>query len=206
MTLHTDKKRRVFYPDSDGKPFAEGDRYLEAMVYVITALQAHLSDRLDVYVSGNNFLYYEEGNPKVRVSPDAYVVIGAGMHLRDKYLAWEEGGLLPDVVFEVTSKKTQREDSVTKFSLYEQTLKTPEYFLFDLAGDYLHPRLQGCRLEDGQYVRLEMVDDRLHSEKLGLDLVQDGERLRLFDPAAGRFGNYIPNTQAITRDAKKPGV
>ena len=71
--------------------------------------------------------------------------------------------------------------------LYEQVLKTPEYFLSDPTGDYLRHRLQGYRLQDGRYVRLELVNDRLHSEQLGLDLVQEGERLRLFDPAAGRF-------------------
>lgn len=192
MTLNADKKRRVFYPDSDGKPFAEGDRHFRVMAYLIDGLQAHFNDRQDVYVSGNNFLYYEEGNPKSRVSPDAYIVFGVGMHLRDKYLAWLEGWLLPDVVFEVTSKKTRREDTNAKFPLYEQVLKTPEYFLFDPTGDYLRPRLQGYRLQDGRYVRLELVNNRLHSERLGLDLVQDSERLRLYDPAKGEF---LPTAQ-----------
>ena len=88
--------------------------------------------------------------------------------------------------------KTQREDTDRKLPLYEQTLKTPEYFLFDPTGDYLHPRLQGYRLEGGRYVRLESVSGRLHSEQLGLDLVQDGEMLRLHDPATGEF---LPTSQ-----------
>ena len=94
---------------------------------------------------------------------------------------------MPGVVFEVTSRKTQREDVNTKLPQYEQTLKTLEYFLFDPTGDYLRPRLQGYRLVNGRYVQLELVGDCIHSEQLGLDLVQDGEILRLFDPAKSQF-------------------
>lgn len=165
----------------------ETDKHRELMAYLIAALKFHFASQPNVYISGNNFVFWEEGKPKFRISPDTYVVFGAEMRLRDSYMAWKEGGLLPDVVFEVTSRHTQREDVETKLPLYEQVLKTPEYFLFDPTGDYLRPRLQGYRLEGGHYVRLELANDRLHSEQLGLDLVQDGERLRLFDPAVGRF-------------------
>lgn len=164
----------------------ETDKHRELMAYLIAALKVYFADQPDVYVSGNNFVFWEKGRPKSRVSPDTYVVFGAEMRLRDSYFAWEDG-LLPGVVFEVTSRHTQREDVETKLPLYEQVLRTPEYFLFDPTGDYLRPRLQGYRLINGRYVRLEPVNDRLHSERLGLDLVQDGETLRLYDPAKGEF-------------------
>ena len=179
--------RRVFYPTEDGRPMAETDKHREIGYYFISALKAYFDGQPDVYVSGNNFVFWEEGNPKARLSPDAYVVFGVPNHLRDSYKAWEEGGRLPDVVFEFTSRKTQREDTDTKLPRYQTTLRTPEYFLFDPTGDYLRPRLQGYRLENGRYVRLELVDDRLRSERLGLDLVQEGENLRLFDPAENKF-------------------
>lgn len=179
--------RAVIYPTRDGRPMGETDKHRELMAYLIAALKVYFADQPNVYVSGNNFVYWEEGNPKARISPDGYVVFGPEMRLRDFYKAWEEGGRLPNVVFEFTSRKTRREDTDTKLPLYEQTLKTPEYFLFDPTGDYLRPRLQGYRLENGRYVRLELVNSRLHSEQLGLDLVQDGEQLRLYDPAKGEF-------------------
>jgi ABC-type multidrug transport system ATPase subunit len=156
-------------------------------IYAIETLKGFFDDRTDVVVSGNNFVYYDEGNPKGRVSPDCYVVFGVEKRVRDSYKAWEEGGRAPSVVFEFTSKKTRKEDTVTKFRLYESVLRVPEYFLFDPTGDYLKPRLQGHRLVDGRYVALELVDGRLHSEVLGLDLVMEGERLRLYDPARGVF-------------------
>ena len=165
----------------------ETDKHRELMAYLIAALKIHFSGQPNVYVSGNNFVFWEEGRPKSRISPDTYVVFGPDSRLRDSYMAWKEGGALPGVVVEVTSRHTQREDVQTKLPLYEQTLKTPEYFLFDPTGDYLKPRLQGYRLRDGQYVRLELTHNRLHSEQLGLDLVQVGETLRLYDPQTRQF-------------------
>ena len=165
----------------------ETDKHIDVMMYVKTALLLYFAARPDVYVSGNNFIYYDEGNPRARISPDAYVVFGTPMRQRDSYFAWQEGGLLPGVVFEITSRSTKNEDVVTKFERYERVLQVPEYFLFDPTGDYLRPRLQGYRLgPDGRYARLELTDDRrLHSEQLNLDLLIEGERLRLFDTAKG---------------------
>jgi Uma2 family endonuclease len=166
---------------------AETDKHRDLAVYVIEALKAFFAEEPDVYISGNNFVFYEEGNPRARISPDAYVVLGVSRTQRDSYMAWKEGGKLPDVVFEFTSKKTRGEDTGRKRPLYEQRLRVPEYFLFDPTGDYLKPRFQGFRLEGGRHVPLEVVDGRLRSERLGLDLVQQGEDLRLYDPVRGEW-------------------
>ena len=41
----------IDYPSSDGKPMAENDWQLHAMLYAIGVLQAHFARRPDVYVS-----------------------------------------------------------------------------------------------------------------------------------------------------------
>jgi hypothetical protein len=110
----TRPRKVVVYPSSDGKPMAETDQHRNLTVYVIEALKARYADRPDVYVSGDNFIFYQEGDPRKRVSPDAYVVFGVPMRERDSYKAWEEGGRLPDVVFEFTSRKTRHEDTHKK--------------------------------------------------------------------------------------------
>ena len=181
------KKDEDFYPTRDGKPMAETDKHAELMRYTIALLQVHYADQPDVYVSGNNFVYYQEGDPKKRVSPDCYVVFGVPEHLRDSYKSWEEAGRLPSVVFEFTSRKTHREDTNVKRPLYETVLRVAEYFLFDPTGDYLEPRLQGYRLVNGRYQAILLHNGRMHSEQLGLDLVQQGETMRLFDPIRGVF-------------------
>ena len=136
--------RRIGYPTRDGRPTAETDKHREIAFYIIQALKTYFADRTDVYVSGNNFVFWEEGNPKARISPDAYVVFGPTPDLCDSYMAWKEGGLFPSIVLEFTSRRTQREDTDTKLPRYERTLRTPEYFLFDPTGDYLKPRLRGA--------------------------------------------------------------
>ena len=59
----------IEYPSGDGKPMAENDAQLAAMLYAIGALRVYYRDRSDVYVSGNLLIYYEEGNPRVSIAP-----------------------------------------------------------------------------------------------------------------------------------------
>jgi len=174
--------QEIYYPVSDGKPMGESDRHIDQMIYCKEALRFSFEDRPDVYIASNNFLYWEEGNPKAVVSPDVYVVFGVSREQRDCYMAWKEGGKLPSVVIEVTSRSTRGEDTGKKMRLYEQTLRVPEYFRFDPRGDYLRPRLQGSELVNGEYVLMPMLVDRLHSKMLGLDLVVDGDTMRFYDP------------------------
>ena len=182
------KKRAVYYPTGDGKPMAEDVLHRKLMAYSCDALELRFASRPDVHIAGNDFLYYEEGNPKSRISPDCYVVFGVEPKpIRHFYKVWEEQGITPAVVFEFTSKKTKKEDVTLKRPLYEQILRVQEYFQFDPTGDYLHPRLQGQRLISGAYQPIELNGDRMTSEQLGLELVIEGETLRFYDPASGEF-------------------
>ena len=54
----------VVYPESDGKPMAETDLHRSEMLALLDALEERYRAEANVYVTGNNFLYYEEGNPK----------------------------------------------------------------------------------------------------------------------------------------------
>jgi Uma2 family endonuclease len=173
------------YPTSDGRPMGETDLHRNVMFDTINTLIDHFAGQ-PVYVTGNLLLYYERGNRRKHVSPDCMVVRGAEMRPRDYYLLWEEGRA-PQVVVEITSKSTRREDLKTKMQLYREVIQVREYFLFDPTNDYLKPRLQGFRLEDGRFAPVEMVDARLPSRELGLELEADGTRLRFRDPATGRW-------------------
>lgn len=200
----TTRQKKVVYPVRDGKPMAETDKHADLMRYATGALQVHYNDQPDVYVSGNNFVFYEQGDPNKRVSPDCYVVFGVPNDRRDSYMSWREGGRLPSVVFEFTSKKTRSEDTGAKFTLYETVLRVAEYFLFDPTGDYLEPRLQGYRLVNGRYQPIPLEDGRMHSEQLELDLVEQGETMRLFDPRRGEFlQTLLEATQRAEMEARR---
>jgi Uma2 family endonuclease len=88
---------------------------------------------------------------------------------------------------EITSKSTERKDQKTTFAIYRDILRVSEYVLFGPRAEYLKPPLQGFRLVGGDHVPIEPGAARLPSEVLGLHLERDGERLRLFDPATGRY-------------------
>jgi len=172
------------YPSSDGEPMGESDLHTRAVLILREALEDFYaaSGRTDVYVASNILLYYEKGVRDARREPDVLVALGASTHPRQSFRVFEEGRL-PNVVFEIASKKTHREDTGDKFQVY-QSLGIREYFLFDPQGEFFDPPLMGYRLVRGRYARLRPVEgDTLLSRQLGLWLVAQGNELRLIDPA-----------------------
>ena len=179
----------VEYPSGDGKPMAENDWQLNAMLDAISALKLYFAPRPDVYVSGDLFIYYEEGNRRARVAPDVFVVLGVPNHNRMTYKLWEEGEV-PAFVMEVASISTWRHDERRKAVLYER-LGVREYWQYDPTGKYLGRYLKGQRLVGGVYKPqpvLESLDGALtlRSETLGLDFQVKGEEMRFRDFATGR--------------------
>jgi Uma2 family endonuclease len=183
--VHQETATTIEYPESDGKPMGETDVHIELIINLRCALRDFFRNAADVYVGSNLVLYYVEGDPAKRIEPDVFFVRGVGKGARRVYKLWEEGRP-PDVVFEISSRGTWQEDLQKKWQLYAQ-LGVREYFIFDPERDYLIEPLVGYRLEDGQYVRMEVEGGRLRSKALGLELVDTGETLRLYDPQAERF-------------------
>ena len=179
----------VEYPSSDGKPMAESDAQGLTMIYARNALAAWFAKRQDVYVSGDLLIYYEEGNPKVSIAPDVFVVYGVAKRRRMTYLLWEEGKA-PDFVLEVASPNTWREDERAKRHVYER-LGVTEYCQYDPTGECLGTQLKGSRLSGGRYEqqavgRSENGEPTLSSEVLKLDLFVNGQGdLRFRDPLTG---------------------
>ncbi|MFO0936674.1 MAG: Uma2 family endonuclease [Gemmataceae bacterium] len=165
------------YPSGDGEPMAETPIHVEAIILLGQALEDVLGS--DWFVGMDLFWYHEEGNPKARVAPDLIVVPHVGKTDRRSFFSWIESHS-PVVVFDMASKGTWKNDFEDKFRTYE-SLGVPEYFIFDPKGEYVVPRLQGFRLENGVYRRIPTIDDEgtLASQSLGLLLRADGEMIRL---------------------------
>ncbi len=187
------------YPTSDGKPMAETDDHRQLMVELIETIQWYYRTMPLVYVSGNLLVFYVLGDKRRHVSPDVFVVRGVPKHNRLNYLVWEERKG-PELVIELTSKSTMREDLGRKFELYRDKLRVREYFLFDPHGDYLQPPLQGHRLLKGDYVPIKQVAGRLPSKILGLHLEATGRVLRLYDPAVNQ---WLPTPAELRRQAEE---
>ena len=181
--------QRMHYPSSDGQPVAESDFQLQPLLYAVTTLRTHFQERADVYVAGNMFIYYEEGNPEAVVAPDVFVVLGTTKRDRVSYMLWEEPKG-PDFVLEITSRSTRTRDQGPKRGTYA-FLGVREYFQYDPTHDYLVPALQGARLVTGSYQALlptTLPDGTLilHSNVLGLDLRLEEGTLRFYDPVTAQ--------------------
>jgi Uma2 family endonuclease len=173
------------YPTGDGKPMAETPVHRMNMTNVIDVLETRYAHDPMVYVSGNMLMYYVRNDKRRHRSPDVFLVKGIPKTVRrDAYFVWVEGKG-PDVVFEMSSASTRREDLSTKYRLYQDVLRVSEYFLFDPYEEYLKPSFQGFRLQRGIYVPITLIEGGLYSEQLGLRMEREGTMLRLIDPTTG---------------------
>ena len=193
----------IRYPETDGTPMPDADYQAQAYCYAREALRAHFRDRADIYVSGDLFVYLEEGKPENCIAPDVFVVLGADNHMRHTYKLWEEPGGMPDFILEIVSPSTWRTDLGAKRALYA-SLGVGEYWLHDPHGRHLKPALAGHRLLDGSYAPLPATilpgGPSIHSDTLALDLRLDGERLRFFDPAVEE---YLPDLVEAMADRRR---
>jgi len=181
-------QRDVHYPESDGEPMAETEIHLDVTIDLIQGLRRRYRDVPDVYVVGNMFLYYVQGDPRAVVSPDVFLVRGVPKAPRRRiYKLWEEGEA-PSLVIEVTSDSTSDEDTGKKKAAYER-LEVEEYLLFDPLGDYLKPSLQGFRLIEGRYRPIPAEPDgSLRSLVTGLIFRPETDsRLRMVDAETGEL-------------------
>lgn len=181
-------EREIIYPESDEEPMAETDVHRDLMLNLISMLKNYFNNRPDVYVSGNLFLYYDEGNPKASVAPDVFVVFGVEKKRRRTYRMWKEGKG-PDFVLELVSKSTYEYDLGGKKDLYAEVLKAKEYFLYDPDDRYLTSQLMGyCLTEDGVYLPIKRTaKGHLPSFKLSLELGVRDMELGLYEPQTERW-------------------
>src|SRR5581483_1975150 len=120
---------------------------------------------------------------------------------RRRYLLWEEKPI--DLVIELTSESTRRNDEEVKLPIYRNTIKVKEYYLFDPLGEYLNPPLQRFRRSRGRYVRMRPVNGRLPSRVLGLHLEAAGSWLRLFDPQTQEWIQMAPEVREALEQTEK---
>ena len=173
-----------FYPSSDGEPMAETGIHVMTILLLYQALEDFFRKKPDVYFAANQYWYWEEGNPKSRRSPNVMVVPGIGNRLRDSLMSWREGGAVPAIVFEITSRGTWKEDLHDKLSIYER-LGVREYFIFDPIDRCINPRLQGFRLHRKKYRRIRPSADKSLASQFGFHVRTDRTALRLIDDATG---------------------
>lgn len=119
-------------PSEDGEPMETGFHDAQDALLKDTLIDAWGTGR-DYFVAGNMFVYFSERqirNNDFR-GPDVFVVLDVERKGRKSWVAWEEGGKLPDVVIEVTSESTAHVDRGEKMAIYARIWRTPAYFIYD---------------------------------------------------------------------------
>lgn len=174
-----------FYPETDGKPMAETEIHIKTIVNLYTALELFFGKDSDFRVFSDIMFYYEKGDRRKCFAPDVMVVKGVGKHPRRVFKLWEEKP--PEVVFEISSHSTWREDLQTKYALY-QKIGVKEYYIFDPEYDYLKDEfLVAYHLKNGKFKEVKLKEGSVFSPALNLEIVNTGETLRLFNPETKAF-------------------
>ncbi|MGH9768255.1 MAG: Uma2 family endonuclease [Blastocatellia bacterium] len=152
----------------------ETERHVLQMMLLIETLRAYWAGRNDVFVGGNMFVYFSPQQVKTHDfrGPDVFVAQGVEKRERKSWVLWQESKP-PDVVIELISESTAEFDKGEKKQIYQDRLRTPEYFWYDPFS----AELAGFALRDEQYQPLAPdAEGRIVSRQLGLSLVKwEGE-------------------------------
>ncbi len=199
----------IYYPEHPDE-FPDAMYQFPKMIHTMDILLWRYEERPDVLVSGDNAIYYEQGNPRVHRSPDGFIAFGVDREAilqENGYKVWEVGKP-PDWVLEIASPSTARVDLGIKREIYA-SIGVGEYWRFDASGGrhYGEP-LVGEYLEDGEYRRFEIhtSDDGVawgHSPILNLDIYAGDIRLQYFDPVQGEWLLGLKEAQAELQEAQR---
>jgi len=200
-TFHSRQYARpLHFPESDGKPMAENDKHRKQMIALLNALDDFFIDDPRTYVTGNILVHFRDETGEWKfLAPDIMVVKGVEKKDRSSYVI-EDEGKAPDLIIELVSPSSKVEDFGNKRVVYA-SWGVKEYFLFDPTGELSSAPLRGYRLEGGEY--MPMMGARLHSEVLGLDLVVEKGKLRLFNPKTGWYSLTYEESEAARRAAER---
>ncbi|MCG9126350.1 Uma2 family endonuclease [Candidatus Poribacteria bacterium] len=194
----------ILYPEDDGKPMAAGDLHRSQLIRTLHVIEAYYASDPMVYVSGDLFIYYEEGVPSKSISPDVLVSFGVGMKQRRTYKVWEEGKT-PEFVMEFSSKNTFEKDLTEKIEIYE-SLSIQNYFLYDAEDLYLPSQLMGYELIDGNYVDLPCNENGIHASSIGLAFQVLDDGLGIYNPSTGELLQTPVEREAKRADSAEAEV
>jgi Uma2 family endonuclease len=176
------KRMPISYPDDDGLPMSDNTWQFNGIVLLHSGLEAAFADRPDVFVAGNHLIYTEEGQVEVRQAPDVYVAFGRTKAHRGSYKVWEEGGVFPQVVFEVWSPNNRAGDMKKKHEFYEKYGAEEYYIVYPEHPSFV----EGWRRENGKFVSVPEMNGFV-SPRLGIRFELHLGRLTVFGPDGRPF-------------------
>lgn len=185
MSSATALKRPIEYPEDDGEPLSDNTLQFRWIMTIQGWLDALFAQNPNVFVAGNLLWYPVEGDNVTRAAPDTMVVFGRPKGERGSYRQWDEGGIGPQVVFEINSPGNRPNEIVRKFRFYER-FGVEEYYIYDpdkrLVAGY---QRRGAILEE-----IENMAGWI-SPRLGIRFEMTADELEIFRPDGRKFATYL---------------
>jgi Uma2 family endonuclease len=180
----SDQRPQIHYPDSDGQPMADNTKQFRWITIIHYNLDWLFAKDEQVFVAGDLLWYPVEGNNKIRQAPDVMVIFGAAKGDRGSYQQWKEGGIAPQVVFEILSPGNTLKEMHRKQIFYDR-YGVEEYYVYDPDRNDLSGCLRG---ETG----LELIDNFTDwvSPRLGIRFNHSDTDLQLLRPDGTPFTRY----------------
>jgi Uma2 family endonuclease len=196
--LLTPKTPAVVYPESDGKPIADNTLQFRWIAMIQGNLDAIFRDRPDVFVASDLLCYPVDGDPGINFAPDVLVAFGRPKGDRGSYRYWDEGGVAPQVVFEILSPSNTPAEMLTKLGTY-RAYGIEEYYVYDPDGRVV----EGYQRRDDSLVPVTPIGTWV-SPRLGIRFDwQPGQELALFKPNGDRFLTFPELTAAREQDREQ---
>jgi len=171
----------IDYPDSDGLPIVDNTLQFDWIVKIYHGLDTIFRRRTDVFVAADLFWYPVEGRPDIRTAPEALVAFGRPKGDRGSYKQWLEGGIAPQVVFEVLSPGNRAGRIVQKLKFYER-YGVGEFYIYDP-----HENETSGWLRDGNELSEIKQMDGWISPLLGIRFETSGDVLKIVGPDGWLF-------------------
>lgn len=183
------------YPESDGQPMAENTEQYDWIVKIKENLEILFADRPDVFVAGD-LLWYPVADRRVSgpIAPDVMVAFGRPKGRRGCYKQWEEGGIAPQVVFEILSPANSRKEMADKLAYYD-LYGVEEYYLYDPDTHRFEVWMrQGGSLQSIRHL------NGWTSPRLGIRFALTPKTLEIFDPRGGPFLSPVELARRAERE------
>ncbi|MCU0444887.1 MAG: Uma2 family endonuclease [Microscillaceae bacterium] len=193
---YVDENGEIIYPDSDGKRMSDNTLQLEWIIALKNNLDLLFAHRADVFVAGDLWWYPVQGNPLIRVAPDALVALGRPKGHRGSYKQWQEGNMAPQVVFEILSPGNTAQEMNRKWHFY-QNYGVEEYYLYDPNDNHLQ-----VWIRQHNQLMPQVIFPDWTSPLLGIRFVLQADTLKIYFPDGQAFLSYVEQVQAKERERK----
>jgi Uma2 family endonuclease len=177
----------IVYPESDGEPMAENTLQYRWITTIREGVEGLFPPPAEVFTAADLFWYPVEGHPEIVQAPDVLVAFGRPKGDRGSYMQWLEGGIAPQVLFEILSPGNREPQMRAKLRFYRK-YGCQEYYIYDPDAVKLtgHVRTGG---------RLSLIR-KMHgwtSPLLGIRFDLSGSELTIYGPDGKRFLTWQEN-------------